>query len=150
MQEINIEEIMQEIRDEVKAKGMKDQKLQFADVSLAEDAFELPEKYDSFMMEKELLNLNGLWDTSLQEIRSASKLKKAVKKALKKAIGLIINPHIAQQTAFNASVVHSINMLNCLEKENEELRAQVEDLKRQIDRINEKIGQDKTNCQEGL
>lgn len=146
MQEINIEEIMQEIRDEVKAKGMEDQKLQFADVSLAEDTFELPEKYDSFMMQKELLNLNGLWDTSLQEIRSTSKVKKAVKKVIKKAVGLIINPHIAQQTAFNASVVHSINMLNCLEKENEELRARVDSLKNQIEQINQKIGQDTKNC----
>lgn len=145
MQEINIEEIMQEIREEVKAKGIEDQKLQFADVSLAEDSFELPEKYDSFMMQKELLNMNGLWDTSLQEIHSTSGVKKAIKKVLKKAIGLIINPHIAQQTAFNASVVHGINLLNCLAKENEELRAEVDSLKQQIEQINQKIGRDEMN-----
>lgn len=135
MQEINVEEIMQEIRKEIKEKGIEEQKLQFADVSLAENTFEMPEKYDSFMMQKELLNLNGLWDTSLQEVRSTNGIKKAVKKVLKKAVNVIMGPHIAQQTAFNASVAHSIDLLNCLAKENEELRAEVEEMKKQVEQL---------------
>lgn len=140
MQEINVEEIMQEIREEIKAKGMEDQKLEFADVSMVESSLELPEKYDPDMMQKELLNLNNLWDTSLEEVRSKNPVKKAVKKVLQKAVGVIVRSHITEQTIFNASVVHSINMLNCLAKENVDLKMEVESLKEQVEQLSKKIG----------
>ncbi len=142
MQEINVEEIMQEIREEIKEKGMEKQKLEFADVNLADDFFELPQKYDGDMMQKELLHLNGLWDTSLAEQQSTNAVKKAIKKVLGRAVGVIVRPHVAEQVTFNASVVNSINMLQCLAKENEDLKTEVAVLKEQMQQLSEAVRQE--------
>lgn len=132
MQEINVDKIMEEIREEIREKGMEDHGPEFADVNLAKDFLKLPETYDKDMMHRELVNLNGIWDTSLEELTSGNPVKRAVKKAIQKAVRMVVSPHVAKQTAFNASVVDCINMLNCLAKENEALREEVERLKEQL------------------
>lgn len=136
MQEINVDKIMEEIREEIRDKGMEEQKLKFADVSLADDFLDLPEKYDDAMMHRELVNLNGIWDTSLEELQSSHPLKRAVKKVIQKAVRMVVSPHVAKQVAFNASVVNSINLLNCLADENKALRKEVEALREQVKRLN--------------
>lgn len=141
MQEINVDKIMEEIREEIKEKGMEKQKPEFADVSFADDFFEMPQKYDKDMMQKELLHLNGLWDTSLVELQSTNAVKKAVKQVLGRAVGVIMRPHVVEQVTFNAAVVNSINMLQCLAKENEDLKAEVAVLREQVKQLNETVRQ---------
>ena len=51
---------------------------------------------------------------------------------------MVVSSHVAKQVAFNASVVDSINMLNCLARENEELKEEVRQLKEQMKQLNEK------------
>ena len=143
MQEINVDKIMEEIREEIEEKGIKNQPLEFADVNQAVDFLELPEKYDKDMMHRELVNLNGVWDTSLDELQSNNPLKRAVKKAIQKAVRMVVNSHVAKQVAFNASVVDSINMLDCLAKENEDLKEEVRQLKEQMKQLKEKITEEK-------
>lgn len=140
MQEINVDKIMEEIREEIREKGMENNDPEFADVNLSEDFLKLPEKYDKDMMHRELVNLNGIWDTSLEELTSGNPVKRAVKKAIQKAVRMVVSSHVAKQTAFNASVVDSINMLNCLAKENEALREEVEGLKEQIGQLRKENG----------
>ena len=143
MQEINVDKIMEEIREEIEEKGIKNQPLEFADVNQAVDFLELPKKYDKDMMHRELVNLNGVWDTSLDELQSNNPLKRAVKKAIQKAVRMVVNSHVAKQVAFNASVVDSINMLDCLAKENEDLKEEVRQLKEQMKQLKEKITEEK-------
>lgn len=140
MQEINVDKIMEEIREEIREKGMENHGPEFADVNLSKDFLKLPEKYDKDMMHRELVNLNGIWDTSLEELTSGNPVKRAVKKAIQKAVRMVVSSHVAKQTAFNASVVDSINMLNCLAKENEALREEVEGLKEQIGQLKRENG----------
>lgn len=140
MQEINVDKIMEEIREEIREKGMENHGPEFADVNLADDFLKLPEKYDKDMMHRELVNLNGIWDTSLEELTSGNPVKRAVKKAIQKAVRMVVSSHVVRQTAFNASVVDSINMLNCLAKENEALREEVEGLKEQIGQLRKENG----------
>lgn len=135
MQEINVDKIMEEIREEIREKGMENHGPEFADVNLSKDFLKLPEKYDKDMMHRELVNLNGIWDTSLEELTSGNPVKRAVKKAIQKVVRMVVSSHVVRQTAFNASVVDSINMLNCLAKENEALREEVEGLKEQIGQL---------------
>lgn len=135
MQEINVDKIMEEIREEIREKGMENHGPEFADVNLSKDFLKLPEKYDKDMMHRELVNLNGIWDTSLEELTSGNPVKRVVKKAIQKAVRMVVSSHVVRQTAFNASVVDSINMLNCLAKENEALREEVEGLKEQIGQL---------------
>lgn len=140
MQEINVDKIMEEIRAEIREKGMENHGPDFADVSLTEDILKLPEIYDKDMMHRELVNLNGIWDTSLEELTSGNPVKRGVKKAIQKAVRMVVSSHVVRQTAFNASVVDSINMLNCLAKENEALREEVEGLKEQIGQLRKENG----------
>lgn len=140
MQEINVDKIMEEIREEIREKGMENHGPEFADVNLSKDFLKLPEKYDNDMMHRELVNLNGIWDTSLEELTSGNPVKRAVKKAIQKAVRMVVSSHVVRQTAFNASVVDSINMLNCLAKENEALREEVEGLKEQIGQLRKENG----------
>ncbi len=140
MQEINVDKIMEEIREEIREKGMENNGPEFADVNLSEDFLKLPEKYDKDMMHRELVNLNGIWDTSLEELTSGNPVKRVVKKAIQKAVRMVVSSHVVRQTAFNASVVDSINMLNCLAKENEALREEVEGLKEQIGQLRKENG----------
>lgn len=138
MQEINVDKIMEEIRKEIEEKGIKNQPLEFADVNQAVDFLELPEKYDKDMMHRELVNLNGMWDISPEEPQSKNFLKRAVKKIILKAVRMVARPFIVRQTAFNASVVDSINMLDCLAKENEELKEEVRQLKEEMNQLKER------------
>lgn len=140
MQEINVDKIMEEIREEIREKGMENHGPEFADVNLSKDFLKLPEKYDKDMMHRELVNLNGIWDTSLEELTSGNPVKRAVKKVIQKAVRMVVSSHVVRQTAFNASVVDSINMLNCLAKENEALREEVEGLKEQIGQLRKENG----------
>lgn len=140
MQEINVDKIMEEIREEIREKGMENHGPEFADVNLSKDFLKLPEKYDKDMMHRELVNLNGIWDTSLEELTSGNPVKRVVKKAIQKAVRMVVSSHVVRQTAFNASVVDSINMLNCLAKENEALREEVEGLKEQIGQLRKENG----------
>ncbi len=138
MQEINVDKIMEEIRNEIEEKGIKNQPLEFADVNQAVDFLELPEKYDKDMMHRELVNLNGMWDISPEGQQSKNFLKRAVKKTILKAVRMVARPFIVKQVAFNASVVDSINMLDCLAKENEELKEEVRQLKEEMNKLKER------------
>lgn len=139
MQEINVEEIMNTIREEIKEKKMEGQPLQFADISMADDVFDVPTRYNENMMKKELVNLNGLWDTSLDaKVLSRGKIKGAVKKILNKAVCVIVRPHIEKQVIFNASVVNGINMLHCVARENEQQRKEIEALKKELETLKNK------------
>lgn len=141
MQEINVDKIMGEIREEIKEKGIQNQPLEFADINRATDILELPKKYDKDMMHRELVNLNGIWDTSLEELPGGNSLKRAVKKVIRRAVGMVVNSHVARQVAFNASVVDSINMLDCLSGENEVLKEEVKQMKKEMRQLKEEIEQ---------
>lgn len=137
MQEIDVDKIMKEIREGIKEKGMETQKLEFADVNMQTGFLELPEKYDKDMMYMELVKLNGVWDTSLEELQSNHPIKNAVKKVIQKAVCMVVSPHVAKQVVFNISVVASLNMLNSLAKENEKLREEIEILKKEVRQLRE-------------
>lgn len=133
MQEINVEQIMKEIREDAAGKGMDKIPLKFADVSLADSCLEMPERLDSTTLQKEIVNLNALWDTSLAiETRSNSRLKLFVKKILNKMVMLVMRPNIVAQTIFNSSVVSIMNQINCLVAENEEMKKELQQLKNEM------------------
>ncbi len=134
MQEINVEEIMKEIRKEVAEKGMKDEPLKFADVSLAENVMDIPEKFDADTTQKEILNMNALWDTiQSNEIRSTNGVKLAIKKVLNRAVMTIMRPVVIAQDIFNSSVVGTMNQLSCMIEENEQLKKEMEELKHEVE-----------------
>lgn len=133
MSKINVEEIMQELRAEIKEKGISSEPLTFADVDKAEDHFHVPTKYNHNLMRNELININGLWDTSVNpEVKASNPVKKAIKKIVHKMVYSIVREHVEQQVIFNSAMVNAINMLYCLHDENLELKEEIKNLKAKI------------------
>ncbi len=134
MKTVNTEEIMNKIREDVKAERENGEPLTFADVNKADDIFVIPDKYSDNLMQKELANINGLWDTSLdKEILSNNGFKKFIKKFFRKIVMAVMNPHIEKQLAFNVSMVNGMNMLRCAVYDNHELKKEVSELKKRLD-----------------
>lgn len=140
MQEINVEQIMQEIRDDVAKKGMDKVPLQFADVCLVDNKLELPEKLDAETMKKEIIALHALWDTTEAiETRSTNKVKLAVKKLLTKMVMVVMKSNIIAQTVFNFSVVNIMGQVNCLVEENGRMKQQLEELQKEVESLKAKM-----------
>ena len=140
MKDINVEQIMKEIREDAAAKGADKIPLRFADVSLADNCLEIPERLDSAILQKEIVNLNALWDTSLAiETRSNSKLKLFIKKILNKMVMVVMRPNVVAQTIFNSSVVNIMNQMHCLVDENEEMKKELQQLRNEIRQLKAEI-----------
>lgn len=140
MKDINVEQIMKEIREDAATKGADKIPLRFADVSLADNCLEIPERLDSAILQKEIVNLNALWDTSLAiETRSNSKLKLFIKKILNKMVLIVMRPNIVAQTIFNSSVVNIMNQMHCLVDENEEMKKELQQLRNEIIQLKAEI-----------
>ena len=140
MKDINVEQIMKEIREDAAAKGADKIPLRFADVSLADNCLEIPERLDSAILQKEIVNLNALWDTSLAiETRSNSKLKLFIKKILNKMVMVVMRPNVVAQTIFNSSVVNIMNQMHCLVDENEEMKKELQQLRNEIIQLKAEI-----------
>ncbi|MBQ8189521.1 MAG: hypothetical protein IJZ44_07050 [Lachnospiraceae bacterium] len=136
MKEINVEQIMQEIRADAKNRKADSVPLRFADVSLADSKLEMPTRLETEILKKEIVNLNALWDTSLAiDINSNSKIKVFVKKILYKMVMTIMRSNILSQTIFNLSVVNIMNQMNCLVEENEAMKKELQQIKQEVEQL---------------
>jgi len=133
MEEINIEKIMEEIRQEIQEKGYTNDMLSFDDITdfdeenkTLEDYFDILNSIWNVQAYRELPGGNGL----------VSKLNVFIKKVLRKLIKFYIEPIVADQNEFNANCVRLLNMsnghMNIKDKKIEMLEEEIEQLKKQI------------------
>lgn len=133
MEEINIEKIMEEIRQEIQEKGYTNDMLSFDDITdfdeenkTLEDYFDILNSIWNVQAYRELPGGNGL----------VSKLNVFIKKVLRKLIKFYIEPIVADQNEFNANCVRLLNMINghmnIKDKKIEMLEEEIEQLKKQI------------------
>jgi len=133
MEEINIEKIMEEIRQEIQEKGYTNDMLSFDDImdfdeenKTLEDYFDILNSIWNVQAYRELPGGNGL----------VSKLNVFIKKVLRKLIKFYIEPIVADQNEFNANCVRLLNMsnghMNIKDKKIEMLEEEIEQLKKQI------------------
>ncbi|MGN0249318.1 MAG: hypothetical protein ACI4C0_08475 [Lachnospiraceae bacterium] len=143
MQEINVEQIMQDIRKEVSEKGLKASDLRFADVSVAGEGLDLPTEYDPESMKKQITYLNAVWETaSAIETRSTNKVKLFVKKIINKMVMIVMWPNIVAQDVFNLAVVNTFNQMKLMTEEFEKLQKDHEDLKKKYEELLKETGKD--------
>jgi len=133
MEQINIEQIMEEIRQEIRDKGYINDLFSFDDVieSAAENKT-LEDYYDI---------LNNIWNVQAYRVLPAGggilgKFKVFVKKVLRKSIKFYIEPIVEDQDEFNANTVHILNLINSYmdinNKKMEMLKEEIENLKKQM------------------
>ena len=139
MQEINIEEIMQQIRAEIKEKGYTNDMLSFNDI--VADSVEMNvDKFDKVLFNEEIYSLNSFWNIQTEHaLVSAGALKTKlsvfIKKVIRKLIRFYIIPIVSEQNTFNANVVRTMNLVNCYITENERLSETVTINQEQIEKL---------------
>lgn len=145
--EVNIEEIIQEIRREIQEKGYKETDLSFSDIPIPEarsgqaSAVSMGYTQEDLKNILDYLNANYLHDIMLP-FESGNPVAAVFKKAVRKMVRFLFYPVLAQQNAFNGSVVNALNILAAgSEAENEsariiaELQEKVEALESELDRL---------------
>lgn len=138
--EINIEEIMNEIRQNIKERGYDKEPLSFEDVVISEPAVQSAGHFsmDEFITELNYLNRN--WNNALNApVESSNAVAVFVKKLIRKCTRFIVFPIVNFQNAYNVSNVRCINQLKeyvvLLEgytKRIEQLEKEVEELKKKV------------------
>lgn len=132
MESINIELIMEEIRNEIKAKGYTNDMLSFEDVVASNTKKMTMEDYYDI--------LNNTWNIPAYRVLSGNAVKIFIKKVLRKLMSFYVEPIAMEQTAFNANNVRLLNKINTYmemtDRKMELLEIEVEQLKKQLSENN--------------
>ena len=127
MQEINVEEIMQEIRAEIKEKGYTKDMLSFKDV-VSDVSTALPVEFDIVELREVIERMNETFDIPWYRDVGGG-IKGFIKKVIRKLNMFLIAPVTEDQSEFNSRVVNSSNQVLCfIEEQNEKM----EELKEEI------------------
>lgn len=112
MQEIDIEEIMQEIRAEIKEKGYKESDLSFHDIPIKSQNEVMIEEQFSEQRLQELLHLVNV-STNVNYYRNftGNIIKTFIKKVIRKILAPLILPLCQEQEQYNSSVTRTLNQM---------------------------------------
>lgn len=133
MEKINIEQIMEEIRAEIKAKGFTNDMLSFDDIVDSNTKHKNIEDYYDI--------LNNTWNIQAYRVLPGGsgllgKIKVFMKKVLRKLIKFYIEPVVNEQNEFNANNVRLLNLISSYmelnDKKIEILESEIEHLRKQL------------------
>ncbi len=133
--ELNIEQIMQEIREEIKARKLEETKLSFDDIVINEPLVKADSKFSSELLQKQVAYLNQNWNVPIDTpYYTSNGLYNHVKKFIKKMTRFIVVPLVLSQNELNASVTRAFNEMSAYiaeqELQIEKLTKRVEELER--------------------
>lgn len=141
MQEIktvNVEEIMKQIRAEIAEKGLQDDAIEFETI-MGIDSTDGSREFNCKRLNESVIYLNGNWEVSAyRQLYAVSgfkgKLFVFVKKVIRKLTKFYVEPIVADQNQFNASVTRSMNEMKKFvretQQENQELKKRIEELEK--------------------
>ena len=131
MIEINVEEIMEEIRKDILEKGYTNDMLSFEDVKVQESTID-GVRFQMQEMERELSAVNSNYELHFYREYEGNFIKKLIKKVIRKIIKPIIFPICEEQIRYNVAVTRVLNQMNLyihdLEKGKKELADELETL----------------------
>lgn len=108
MVKIDIEEIMQEIRDNIEKRGYSDEILSFRDVSSEMMGEDDGEPFCMSDLKNYIYEANCNCDVPYYAPITESSVKKLIKKVMRKLMSFQIVPMSVQQNAFNVAVARSL------------------------------------------
>lgn len=111
MDKIDIEKIMEEIREEIRIKGYSNDMLSFNDI-IIEPHIDENTEFDKVKFNEELYELNNHWNISSNHSFSGNKVVFLFKRIVRKCIRFHINPIVDEQNYFNAAIVRSTNLID--------------------------------------
>lgn len=142
--EINIEEIMEEIRQNIKDRGYDKEPLSFESVQVSKPAVVAGDGYnaDQFMHELEYMNHN--WNNNFQvPVTGRNFLATFIKRLIRKCTRFIIFPIVNFQNSYNVSAVRCLNQIK-------EYMAEMDVYKQRIEQLEKEIEYIKNNRAEGM
>lgn len=108
---VDVEEIMKEIREDIKKKGYSADMLSFNDIiTEAENA--ASKGFNSLELNGELYLMNTNWNIAPYKPLSGNKITCLFKRLIRRITRFIITPIVTDQSDFNAHTVRTMNQLN--------------------------------------
>ncbi len=107
--EINVEDIINEIKEEIKLKGLNKEILSFEDIPINNNKDIEFEHFDMQSLHDAIVYLNSNYENQVYRQLYGSKLIVFIKKVIRKLINFEILPLVEYQNHFNAFVVRSLN-----------------------------------------
>lgn len=150
--EVNIEEIMNGIREEIKEKGYSADMLSFSDVTgvFTSD----PTVFDKRVFSDYLSYLNTAYRVPDARPLYGNPLVVFIKKVIRKLTLFVMRPAVDHQSEYNSFIARTFNMVDCYMNENRSELSETELAKKldilelklktasmEIDRLNERITQ---------
>ena len=132
--EINIEDIMKEIRSDIKAKGYTNDLLSF-DEAIIDSSDMNANNFDPEKFKEYLDTANHEWQISSYRILMGNKIIVFFKKCLRKLMYFFVDPIVDSQNGFNATEVRLFNQLDCYIKEQQK---EIESLKKRVAELESK------------
>ncbi len=111
MENINIEQIMEEIRAEIKEKGYKESDLSFQDIPV-EQKLVAAEQYNAQQLSDSLRVANMYTRVDYYRPITGHGLKTTIKKAIRKILKPLLLPICQNQEQFNAGAVQTMNQMH--------------------------------------
>ena len=132
--EINIEEIMQEIRQNIKDRGYEEETLSFEDVKLSQSAIQASAGFSADDLMHEINYLNGNWCNNYAvPTAGRNPIMVIIKKVVQKLTNFIVFPIVNFQNAYNASNVRCVNQMREYIAEMEGYKARIEQLEKEVE-----------------
>ena len=140
---INVEQIMKEIREDIKQKGYTGDLLSFEDVNEGAGIINADNAVFSFEgLVSELQAANAGYVVKYYRNPGNNGIKSFMKKAIRKMLCFLINPMAEEQTNFNACVVRSLNQIvpyiSEQEEKQKEYRLRIQDLETELQKAKQK------------
>lgn len=129
MTEINVEKIMEEIREDIKRKGYKESDLSFNDIPIKDSEELLVGQFNANELERTLHNANVGVRVDFYKPIEGNALKKATKKLIRKIMKPVLYHLCESQERYNANVAQTLNQLYLYIQKQE---AHINDLERLI------------------
>lgn len=137
--EINIEQIMEEIRKNIKDRGYDKEPLDFEEIELSKPVLQSNTVYDpdEFLHELEYLNHN--WNNSWQvPVNGANPVSVFLKKVIRKCTRFLLFPIVNFQNAYNASSIRCLNQIREYMAQTEIYKEKIEKLEKELQELKNK------------
>ena len=138
--EINIEEIMKEIRQNIKERGYDKEPLSFEDVTISEPAVQEGAQFSMDEFLTELNYMNRGWNNSFNvPVEGGNPIAVFVKKMIRKCTRFIVFPIVNFQNAYNVSNVRCMNQVKEYVFLLEEYTKKIEQLEKEVEELKKKV-----------
>lgn len=104
---INVSEIMEGIRAEIKEKGYSSEMLSFADVPGDADSRDYSERFDADMLHGNVQYVNANHRVDSYRPLSGNPIGVFFKKVIRKLVSFYVEPYAAEQSSLNANIAQA-------------------------------------------